>query len=59
MWTECSCVRGRQSLLRVANLRKTYDAAHQPYVALDGVDIEILEWIAAHGRGKRRSRWVM
>jgi NitT/TauT family transport system ATP-binding protein len=29
--------------LRVANLRKTYDAAHQPYVALDGVDIEILE----------------
>jgi NitT/TauT family transport system ATP-binding protein len=30
-------------LLRVANLRKTYDAAHQPYVALDGVDVEILE----------------
>jgi NitT/TauT family transport system ATP-binding protein len=29
--------------LRVANLRKTYDAAHQPYVALDGVDVEILE----------------
>ena len=25
----------------------------------DDVDIEILEWIAAHGRGKRRSRWVM
>ena len=25
----------------------------------DHVDIEILEWIAAHGRGKRRSRWVM
>jgi NitT/TauT family transport system ATP-binding protein len=30
-------------LLRVANLRKTYDAAHQPYVALDGVDVEIVE----------------
>jgi NitT/TauT family transport system ATP-binding protein len=30
-------------LLRVANLRKTYDAAHQPYVALDGVDVEIPE----------------
>jgi NitT/TauT family transport system ATP-binding protein len=30
-------------LLRVANLRKTYDAAHQPYVALDGVDVEIRE----------------
>ncbi|MEA2949554.1 MAG: NitT/TauT family transport system ATP-binding protein [Alphaproteobacteria bacterium] len=29
--------------MRVANLRKTYDAAHQPYVALDGVDVEILE----------------
>jgi NitT/TauT family transport system ATP-binding protein len=28
-------------LLRVANLRKIYDAAHQPYVALDGVDVEI------------------
>jgi NitT/TauT family transport system ATP-binding protein len=28
--------------LRVANLRKTYDAAHQPYVALDGVDVEIV-----------------
>ncbi|MEA2996254.1 MAG: hypothetical protein QOG74_1803 [Alphaproteobacteria bacterium] len=26
---------------------------------LDQVDAEILEWIAAHGRGKRRSRWVM
>ena len=25
----------------------------------DHVDIEILEWIAAHGRGKRRSRWLM
>jgi hypothetical protein len=25
----------------------------------DHVDIEILEWIASHGRGKRRSRWVM
>jgi NitT/TauT family transport system ATP-binding protein len=30
-------------LLRVANLRKTYDAAHQPYVALDGVDVDIVE----------------
>ena len=30
-------------MLRVANLRKTYDAAHQPYVALDGVDVEIVE----------------
>jgi NitT/TauT family transport system ATP-binding protein len=29
-------------LLRVANLRKTYDAAHQPYVALDGVDVDIV-----------------
>lgn len=29
--------------MRVANLRKTYDAAHQPYVALDGVDVEIRE----------------
>jgi NitT/TauT family transport system ATP-binding protein len=28
-------------LLRVANLRKTYDSAHQPYVALDGIDVEI------------------
>jgi NitT/TauT family transport system ATP-binding protein len=28
-------------LLRVANLRKTYDAAHVPYVALEGVDVEI------------------
>jgi NitT/TauT family transport system ATP-binding protein len=28
-------------MLRVANLRKVYDGAHQPYVALDGVDIEI------------------
>jgi NitT/TauT family transport system ATP-binding protein len=28
-------------LLRVANLRKTYEGAHQPYVALDGVDVEI------------------
>jgi hypothetical protein len=25
----------------------------------DPVDAEILEWIAAHGRGRRRSRWVM
>jgi NitT/TauT family transport system ATP-binding protein len=30
-------------LLRVANLRKTYDAAKQPYVALDGVDVEIVK----------------
>jgi NitT/TauT family transport system ATP-binding protein len=30
-------------LLRVVNLRKTYDAAHQPYVALDGVNIEIVD----------------
>jgi NitT/TauT family transport system ATP-binding protein len=30
-------------LLRVANLRKTYDAAHHSYVALDGVDVEIVE----------------
>jgi NitT/TauT family transport system ATP-binding protein len=30
-------------LLRVANLRKTYDSAHQSYVALDGVDIEIAD----------------
>jgi NitT/TauT family transport system ATP-binding protein len=29
-------------LLRVANLRKTYDAAHHSYVALDGVDVEIV-----------------
>jgi NitT/TauT family transport system ATP-binding protein len=28
--------------LRVANLRKTYEGAHQPYVALDGVDVEIV-----------------
>jgi NitT/TauT family transport system ATP-binding protein len=28
-------------MLRVANLHKVYDGAHQPYVALDGVDIEI------------------
>ena len=27
--------------MRVANLRKTYDSAHQPYVALDGIDVEI------------------
>ena len=27
--------------MRVANLRKTYDSAHQPYVALDGLDVEI------------------
>src|SRR5260221_11854374 len=33
----------RQSLLRVVNLRKTYDAAHQPYVALDGANIEIVD----------------
>jgi len=25
----------------------------------DLVDIEILEWIAAHGRGKRRGGWLM
>jgi len=30
-------------LLRVVNLRKTYDAAHHPYVALDGVNIEIVD----------------
>jgi NitT/TauT family transport system ATP-binding protein len=30
-------------LLRVANLRKIYDAAKQPYVALDGVDVEIVK----------------
>jgi NitT/TauT family transport system ATP-binding protein len=30
-------------LLRVANLRKTYDSAHQSYVALDGVDVEIVD----------------
>ena len=30
-------------MLRVANLRKTYDAAHQSYVALDGVDVEIVD----------------
>jgi len=30
-------------LLRVANLRKTYDAAHHSYVALDGVDLDIVE----------------
>jgi NitT/TauT family transport system ATP-binding protein len=29
--------------LRVANLRKTYDSAHQSYVALDGVDVEIVD----------------
>ena len=29
--------------MRVVNLRKTYDAAHQPYVALDGVNIEIVD----------------
>ena len=28
--------------MRVANLRKTYDTAHQPYVALDGVDVDIV-----------------
>ena len=28
--------------MRVANLRKIYDAAHQSYVALDGVDVEIV-----------------
>jgi NitT/TauT family transport system ATP-binding protein len=28
-------------LLRVANLRKTYEAASEPYVALDGVNVEI------------------
>jgi NitT/TauT family transport system ATP-binding protein len=31
----------RWGVLRVANLRKIYDTAHQSYVALDGVDIEI------------------
>ena len=30
-------------MLRVANLRKTYDAAHHSYVALDGVDLDIVE----------------
>jgi NitT/TauT family transport system ATP-binding protein len=30
-------------LLRVANLRKTYDSAHQSYVALDGVNVEITD----------------
>ncbi|HEY6705449.1 MAG TPA: ATP-binding cassette domain-containing protein, partial [Xanthobacteraceae bacterium] len=30
-------------MLRVANLRKTYDSAHQSYVALDGVDVEVLD----------------
>jgi hypothetical protein len=25
----------------------------------DKVDIQILEWIASHGRGKRRSGWLM
>jgi NitT/TauT family transport system ATP-binding protein len=30
-------------LLRVANLRKTYDSVHQSYVALDGVDVEVLD----------------
>ena len=29
--------------MRVANLRKTYDSAHQSYVALDGVDVEIVD----------------
>ncbi len=29
--------------MRVANLRKTYDSAHQSYVALDGVDVEVLD----------------
>ena len=29
--------------MRVANLRKTYDAAHHSYVALDGVDLDIVE----------------
>ena len=29
--------------MRVSNLRKTYDGAHQPYVALDGVDVEITD----------------
>jgi NitT/TauT family transport system ATP-binding protein len=28
-------------VLRVANLCKIYDTAHQPYVALDGVDVDI------------------
>src|SRR5207248_6907364 len=30
-----------QSLLRLANLRKTYETGATPYVALDGVDIII------------------
>jgi NitT/TauT family transport system ATP-binding protein len=30
-------------LLRVSNLRKTYESAHQPYTALDGVDVEITD----------------
>ena len=30
-------------MLRVSNLRKTYDSAHHPYVALDGVDVEIAD----------------
>src|SRR5262245_66539755 len=29
--------------MRVVKLRKTYDAAHQPDVALDGVNIEIVD----------------
>ena len=29
--------------MRVANLRKTYEGAHQPYVALDGVDLEVVD----------------
>jgi NitT/TauT family transport system ATP-binding protein len=32
---------GGQSLLRLANLRKTYNTGHASYVALDGVDIVI------------------
>ena len=28
-------------MLRVSNLRKTYDGAHPPYVALDGIDLDI------------------
>ena len=30
-------------MLRVANLSKTYDAAHQSYVALDGVNVDIAD----------------
>jgi hypothetical protein len=34
--------------------------AHDAGSRFDPVDIEILEWIAAHGRGKRRhGGWLM